>query len=162
MISRVQESTRYRRLLGQRHVNGVNRLACGGGVRRGPASLASLRVAVAVVLGGWFTLAHEGEPRARSFALARSDLEEDFLYALGDGAAAALADRDAVNASYGRDLGGSAREEQFVGDVQSGALNSRLDHRDCERATNLDDAVARDARKDGRRERRRNHLAVVH
>src|SRR5205085_3455907 len=148
--------------LRQRDVDGVHRLARRR-VSRGPSGLARLRGVVAVALRrDRLVLVDESEPVARRFALARSDLEEDFLDALGDGAASALADRDAINRAYGCDFGGGAGEEKFVGDVECGALYAGFDERDFERAANLDDAVARDARKDGRRERRRYDLALVH
>src|SRR5215813_8864184 len=61
-------------------------------------------------------LAHERQPIAGRFFLARSDCEEFVLELRGDCAAFAAADLGAVNAADGRNLSGGAGEEDFVGD----------------------------------------------
>src|ERR1051325_7586101 len=113
-------------LLGERHVYVLAPRV--GGIRGRGADLARVRRVVAVALrrrklvgsgllfGAGLVLVDEGEPVARRFALARGYLEEGFLYAFGDGAAASLADGYAVDAPDGSDLGGRAREEKLVGD----------------------------------------------
>ena len=86
-----------------------------------------------------------GEPRAGGGPLARCDVEEGLLDALCDFAALAVPDFDAVNRADGCDLGSRAGEEQLVGDVERGTLDIAFDDWDFQLATNLYDAVARDA-----------------
>src|SRR6185295_10910545 len=121
---------------------------------------ARLTVAVvAAVLGLRLLFVDVGEPRAGRFALARSNLKEDLLDARGDFAATPRADRDPINGTNGRDFGGRARKEKLVRDIERGALNTSLFDRNAEPATNLYDAVARNARQDRGRKRRCHDLA---
>ncbi len=88
-------------------------------------------------------------------------VEERLLQASGDRAAAAAADVALVDRSDGRDLGGRAREEQFVGHVQGLARDVFLAHFDAEIPRERDHAVARDAGQAARGERRRVEHAVA-
>src|SRR5256885_1115765 len=56
------------------------------------------------------------------------DVKEGLLDLFGEGAAAARADLDAVYLADGRDFGGRAGEEDFIGDVQLVARDALLHH----------------------------------
>src|SRR5690349_18747663 len=58
------------------------------------------------------------------------DTKEIFLQGLGHRTDLAFADGDLVDGANGGDLGRSAGEEQFVGDVKHFARNHLLDNRD--------------------------------
>lgn len=77
---------------------------------------------------------------------AAGDGEEFVLNALGDGAAGAVADRNAIDGTDWRHFDGSAAEEKFVGDVQHFAGNDLLAHGDIELAAEGHNGVASDAR----------------
>ena len=88
--------------------------------------------------------------------------EEFLLQLLRDRAAPSLADRNAVHRADGRDLGGGAGEEYFIGDVQQFPRDDGLHYRDSKVARQRDDAVAGDAREHRSAQRRREDLAVAH
>src|SRR4051812_19747073 len=96
-----------------------------------------------------FVLVRIGEPLARSFAFARRNLEEGFLNPLGDFTAAACADLNFIDGANRSDFGGCAGEEEFVRNVERGALYARLYDRNIQLAANLYNAVASDAGQDG-------------
>src|ERR1017187_3343364 len=90
------------------------------------------------------------------------DSEELLLQLLRDRAAPSLADGNAVHRADGRDLGGGAGEEYFIGDVQQFPRDDGLYHRDSQIARQRDDAVAGDAREHRSAQRRSEDLTVAH
>src|SRR5208282_6825131 len=90
------------------------------------------------------------------------DGEEIFLNALGDGAARAVADLDAVDRANGRDFRGRAGEKNLVRDVEHFAGNDLLDERDAQVVANRHHGIARDAWQRGAGNRRRQDRAVHH
>ena len=78
-----------------------------------------------------------------------------------DLAAFSGSDRDLVNRTDRRDLGGGAGEEKFVGQIERGALDGRFDDFDAEFAGNLNDRIARNSGQNRSTERRRDQFAVV-
>src|ERR1700722_15124481 len=81
-----------------------------------PISAVDLTAALADGGCGWH--GDWREPAVAVGLFAAGDREELFLNTLGDGAARACADLNAINRANWRDFGGSSREENFVGDVK--------------------------------------------
>ena len=73
------------------------------------------------------------------------DVKEGLLDLFGEGAAAARADLDAVHLADGRDFGGRAGEEDFIGDVQLVARDALLHHFQAQVLADVHHGVARDA-----------------
>src|SRR5579884_1358038 len=90
------------------------------------------------------------------------DREELPLQPLSHRPALSLADHDAVNRTYGRDLGRRPREEHFVGNVQHLARHRRFHQLYAQTARKLNNRVARNSRKNRSAERRRGDPAIAH
>ena len=86
-----------------------------------------------------------GQPAMLIRRVAGDHVEERLLQPLGDGTAAAGADGNLVDAADGRDFGGGAGEEDFVGDVEQLAGQGLLDNREAQVAGDGEHAVAGDA-----------------
>src|SRR5207248_2048015 len=99
-----------------------------------------------IIHGARLLLAYIGQPWARSFALAGSDLEEHLLNLRRDFAALAAADLNPINRSNRSDFSRRATEENFISDINRRALNRALFHGKSELLSDLQDAVAGDAR----------------
>src|SRR4029077_9435103 len=91
----------------------------------------------------------------------REDGEEFLLEAFGNGASASGADGDAIDRAQRRDFGGSAGEEDFVGNVEQLARNHLLGDANAKIFAERHDAAAGDARQDARSERGRIDDAVA-
>src|SRR6266581_4483748 len=88
-------------------------------------------------------LPNTSEPRSGRLALAGSNFEESFLNLRGEFAAPATADRNAIDGTNWGNLCRGAAAEQFVRDIESGALNAAFFDRDSHFLTDSDYTVAR-------------------
>src|SRR6218665_635826 len=86
-----------------------------------------------------------GQPLGVLRVAAGHDVEEGVLDLLGDGAAGALADLDAVEFADGRDFRGGAGEEGLVGDVDLVAGDAFFDQLQAQVLADREDGVAGDA-----------------
>src|SRR5262245_2718748 len=103
------------------------------------------------------------EPAPPILGLAAKQAEKRLLDRGGDWAALARADREAVDRTNGRDLGGGAGEEQLVGQVERLARQVLLAYLVAQAARQRDDRVAGDAWQQRRGERRgENHTVADH
>src|SRR5690606_23444400 len=93
---------------------------------------------------------HERQPGVVLGVAALDDREERLLQPMRDRTGLAAPDLAMVDLADRRDLGGGAREEHLVGDVQLVARDRRLDDLDALLAEQRDRGLARDPGEDRR------------
>src|SRR6185503_4009260 len=121
----------------------AGRVQLGGGLDNGAGS-SDFRLGLETIVAGLRFFAHVGQPVAWRLTLARRDFEEHLLNLLGDFAALAVADGNAIYRTNRCDLGGRTAEEHLVRDIERCALNAAFLNRQSQFVTNLNHAVARD------------------
>ena len=121
----------------------------------------SFGIAYAVTGSAAFTLTGR-EPAEAVGLQAVGDAEELFGNCLCDLARLPVANHDAVDGADGRDLGGRAGEEDFVGDVEQLARQGLFGDREAEMAGDGQHRVAGDAGERGVGQRRGVENSVAH
>src|ERR1039458_6065632 len=111
----------------------------------GEVAFRGVRAATLLVNTHWLSRVHRRQPSIAVRYGAADQGKEFLLQLLRDGAAMALADRDAVDGANGRDLRGGSGKEHLVGDVEHLARHDGFNHRDIEILGQTQNAVARDA-----------------
>src|ERR1039458_7107947 len=127
----------------------------------GEVAFGGVPAATLLVNPPWLSRVHGRQPSIAVRYGAADQGKELLLQLLRDGAAMALADRDAVDGTNGRDLRGGSGKEHLVGDVEHLARHDGFNHRDIEILGQTQNAIARDAGQHRGAQRRRVEAAVA-